>query len=100
MDPRAIANQDSKDGVCDFPEDIVFPVNVKVILKFFKVAETTSDMEKEKKGPGKKYLDIKIIKVEAFLAENDFYSKSNLLLLKERLALKSWLKRNLFLILR
>ena len=84
MDPRATASQGSKDGDWDFPEDIVFPVSVKVVVKFFKVAETTSDMEKDKKGPGKKYLDTKIIKVEACLAENDFYSKSNLLHAVER----------------
>ena len=60
MDPT-VSSKAVKDGDWEFPEDITFPVDVRVMVKMFKVAELDGDAKQTK------YLNTKIIKVEASL---------------------------------
>ena len=78
MDPSCTGNS-AKDGNWEFPDGINFPVDVRVLLKFFKVA----DCEQEE-GTGTKFLNTKVIKVEVSLEMEDFFSKSSLLSAIER----------------
>ena len=59
-----------------FPEGISFPVDVRVLLKFFKVAQCQQSETK--------YLNTKVLKVEVSLEKEDFYSKSSLIEAIER----------------
>ena len=65
MDPSLTGNS-SKDGDWNFPDGIYFPVDVRVILKFFKVAEC-------EQGNDTKFLNTKVIKVEVSLEKEDFF---------------------------
>ena len=76
MDPSITGNS-SKDGDWNFPDGIHFPVDVRVILKFFKVAEC-------EQGNDTKFLNTKVIKVEVSLEKEDFFSKSSLIAAIER----------------
>ena len=76
MDPTSIGNS-SKDGNWEFPESVNFPVDVRVIIKFFKVAECEP-------GSDTKFLNTKVIKVEVSLEKEDLFSKSSLLKAIER----------------
>ena len=59
MDPQRPSK--TKDGKWDFPEGVSFPVDARVMIKFFKVAETVCDGE----GRGQtKYLNTKVVKAE------------------------------------
>ena len=75
MDPSAPPN-DKKDGNWNFPPDIEFPVDARVIVKFYKVVGTDDD---DGKAVQTKYLNTKVIKVETSLNQQDLYSKSLLM---------------------
>lgn len=77
MDPLPTRTSSTKDGNWEFPEGINFPVDVRVLLKFFKVAQCDQKSET-------KYLNTKVLKVEVSLDKEDFYSKSSLLEAIER----------------
>ena len=77
MDPFA-SKKPSKDGKWEFPKDVSFPMDVRVLLKLYKVAEDQVG------GTHTKYLNTKVIKVEASLEEEDLYNKSSLLAAIER----------------
>ena len=77
MDPLPTRTSSTKDGNWEFPEGINFPVDVRVLLKFFKVAQCDHKSET-------KYLNTKVLKVEVSLDKEDFYSKSSLLEAIER----------------
>ena len=62
---------------------LVFPVFVKVLVKFYKVVKTSS-ADMDIKGADKKFLDTKIFKVEVALDKSDFFCKQNLLSAVER----------------
>jgi hypothetical protein len=42
MDPK-VSSKAVKDGNWEFPEDIAFPVDVRVMVKMYKVAEIEGD---------------------------------------------------------
>ena len=52
---------DKKDGNWNFPPDIEFPVDARVIVKFYKVVGTDDD---DRKAVQTKYLNTKVIKVK------------------------------------
>ena len=60
MDSSAPLN-DKKDGNWNFPPDIEFPVDVRMIVKFSKVVGTDDD---DREAVQTKYLNTKVIKVE------------------------------------
>ena len=60
MDPSTPPN-DNKDSNWNFPPDIEFPVDARVIVKFYKVVETDDD---DGKTVQTKYLNTKVIKVK------------------------------------
>ena len=72
MDPK-VSSKAVKDGNWEFPEDIAFSVDVRVMVKMYKVAEIEGDAKQTK------YLNTKIIKVEACLQKEDLLNKINLL---------------------
>ena len=76
MDPNSTEHS-SKDGNWEFPGSVNFPVDVRVIIKFFKVAEFET-------GSDTKFLNTKVIKVEVSLEKEDLFSKSSLLKAIER----------------
>ena len=76
MDPNSTGSS-SKDGNWDFPEGVIFPVDVRVIVKFFKVAKCDSDNET-------RFLNTKVIKQEISLEKEDLFSKACLLKAIER----------------
>ena len=78
MDPKVSSSKAVKDGDWEFPEDIAFPVDVRVMVKMYKVAEIEGDAKQTK------YLNTKIIKVEACLQKEDLLNKINLLAAIER----------------
>ena len=75
MDPSAPPNY-KKDGNRNLPPDIEFPVDARVIVKFYKVVGTDDD---DGKAVQTKYLNTKVIKVETSLNQQDLYSKSLLM---------------------
>ena len=78
MDP-AVPGNVLKDGDWTFPETFQFPVVSKVLVKFFKVAETDQD-----ENSSRKLLSTKIIKVEIAFEKSDLFSKQTLLEAIER----------------
>ena len=76
MDPNSTEHS-SKDGNWEFPGSVNFPVDVRVIIKFFKVAEFET-------GSDTNFLNTKVIKVEVSLEKEDLFSKSSLLKAIER----------------
>ena len=79
MDPQRPSK--TKDGKWDFPEGVSFPVDARVMIKFFKVAETVCDGE----GRGQtKYLNTKVVKAEASFSKEDLFCKASVLEAIER----------------
>ena len=76
MDPTT-PSRPLKDGNWEFPDNISFPVYVRVKLKMFKVAKGDQDGQT-------KYLNTKIMKVEVSLEKEDLISKASLLAAIER----------------
>ena len=76
MDPNSTGSS-SKYGNWDFPEGVTFPVDVRVIVKFFKVAKCDADNET-------RFLNTKVIKQEISLEKEDLFSKACLLKAIER----------------
>ena len=74
MDPSA-PDKKKKDGDWNFPPEVEFPVDARVLLKFYKVVGMgeTSD---EGKGVQTKYINTKVMKVETSLNQEDLYTKS------------------------
>ena len=89
MDPNSTGSS-SKYGNWDFPEGVTFPVDVRVIVKFFKVAKCDADNET-------RFLNTKVIKQEISLEKQDLFSKA--CLLKAMEMLKTWHMRKVLLIL-
>lgn len=82
MDPGAPNNDKKrKDGNWNFPPEVEFPVDARVIVKFYKVVGTGDD---DGKGVQTKYLNTKVIKVETSLNQEDLYNKSYLMSAIER----------------
>lgn len=79
MDPVA-TNSPIKDGTWEFPEDIAFPIDARVLVKCFKVADTGSEVG----APTSKFLNTKVAKFEVRLSKEDLYTKSMLLAAIER----------------
>ena len=82
MDPSA-ADKKKKDGDWNFPPEVEFPVDARVLLKFYKVVgmgETSDDG----KGVQTKYINTKVMKVETSLNQEDLYTKSSLVSAIER----------------
>ena len=78
MDPVA-TNSPIKDGSWDFPDDIGFPIDARVLVKCFKVADTGSE-----DGAPSKFLNTKVAKFEIRLSKEDLFTKSMLLAAIER----------------
>ena len=71
MDPQRPSK--SKDGKWDFPDEVSFPIDARVMIKFYKVAEVAGD------GGGQtKYLNTKVMKAEVSLSKEDLYCKASL----------------------
>ena len=74
------SNHNGKDGKWEFPVGVDFPVDARVVVKLFKVAEVGC--------PGAevqtKYLNTKVVKVEVSLEKEDLFTKSSLLAAIER----------------
>ena len=80
MDPNP-AKSASKDGKWEFPEGLEFPVDARVVVKLYKVAEVAGP---EGTGAQSKYLNTKVLKVEVSLEKEDLLAKSSLLAAIER----------------
>ena len=70
----------SQDGNWMFPEGIDFPVDARVLVKLFKVAE----VEDKDSQQSNKYLNTKVNKMEVSLQKEDMFNKSSLLAAIER----------------
>ena len=82
MDPSK-SDKKRKDGNWNFPPEVEFPVDARVIVKFYKVVETTVGND-DGKGAQSKHLNTKVLKVEAGLNKEDLYNKSCLMTAIER----------------
>ena len=78
MDPVA-SNSPIKDGSWEFPDNIAFPIDARVLVKCFKVADTGAE-----DGAPSKFLNTKVAKFETRLSKEDLYTKSMLLAAIER----------------
>ena len=75
MDPQRPTR--TKDGNWDFPEDVSFPVDARVMIKFYKVAESGCESEG---GRGQtKFLNTKVMKAEVSFSEEDLFCKASVL---------------------
>ena len=82
MDPTA--NDDNlKDGDWQFPDDIGFPLVSKVLVKFYKVTDIGQD-DKSSSSSKSKFLNTKVIKVEASLEKGDLLRRQTLFTALER----------------
>ena len=80
MDPQRPSK--TKDGNWDFPEGVSFPVDARVMIKFYKVAETGGG---DGEGRGQtKFLNTKVIKAEVSFSKEDLFSKASVLEAIER----------------
>ena len=76
MDPSVSTQSSAKpDGNWTFPEGIDFPVDARVLVKLFKVAE----VEDKDSHQSTKYLNTKVIKMEVSLQKEDMFNKCSLL---------------------
>ena len=82
MDPQRPTR--TKDGNWDFPEGVSFPVDARVMIKLYKVAESGSDGG-DGAGRGQtKFLNTKVIKAEVSFSNEDLFSKASVLEAIER----------------
>jgi len=80
MDPQRPTR--TKDGNWDFPEDISFPVDARVMIKFYKVSESGCESEG---GRGQtKFLNTKVMKAEVSFSKEDLFCKASVLEAIER----------------
>ena len=97
MDPQRPSK--NKDGNWNFPEGVSFPVDARVMIKLYKVAETGGG---DGEGRGQtKFLNTKVMKAEVSFSKEDLFSKASVLEAIERdCEVKKWLKKKALQILK